>query len=395
MSDIAEVDANREISAQPRVADYVVDADVHVTPPPGMWASYLSPKFRELAPVVESDGECDYIVFEGNRRKVHLMQSQAGREFHQFKNTGRLSDMRVGGWMAPKRLEDMDRDGIDRAVVFGGGPLQTGNLDLYLDSFDAYNRWAADFCSHDPRRLYSAAFLPMVDVAQTAAMMRAARKIGAVAVNLPAFPQSAAKFNKSESQFQALTGDAGGTRQYRDAEFDPLWAVACELDMPITFHLGARVSRYMDKTNFLPDVVMGKPAMLEIPAIMIYGGVFDRFPKLRIGLIESGVGWVPWAANYMDRTWHMQRHWTECTIQHAPSHYFDQNVYASFISDPIGVELRRHPGGKNIMWSSDYPHSETTFPGSHKVIEENFRGVPEAERDWIIAGCAEKFFGLD
>jgi predicted TIM-barrel fold metal-dependent hydrolase len=134
--------------------------------------------------------------------------------------------------------------------------------------------------------------------------------------------------------------------------------------------------------------------MLEIPAIMIYGGVFDRFPKLRIGLIESGVGWIPWACEYMDRTWHMQRHWTECNIKHAPSYYFDQNMYASFISDPVGVELRHHSGCKNIMWSSDYPHSETTFPHSHKVIADNFKGVPLAERDWIIAGCAKKFYGL-
>jgi predicted TIM-barrel fold metal-dependent hydrolase len=389
-----QVDVNREIEAAARVAPDVVDADVHVTPPPTFWAEYLSPKFRGQAPTVESDGEFDFIVFEGERRKVNLMQSQAGREFNQFKNAGKLSDMRVGGWMPRQRLSDMDRDGIDKGVIFGGGPLQTGDLDLYMDSFDAFNRWQSDFCADTDGRLFGAAFLPMVDVQHTIGMMRAARKRGDVAVNLPAFPQSIDKFNKKDSIWQAMTGDVTGNRQYRDPEFDPLWAAAVELDLAVTFHLGARVSRFKDKTNFLPDVVMGKPAMLEIPAIMIYGGVFDRFPKLRIGLIEAGVGWIPWAANYMDRTWEMQRHWTECDIKHAPSFYFDQNVYASFISDPIGVELRKHPGGKNIMWSSDYPHSETTFPHSHKVIAENFKGVPDAERDWIISGCAKKFYGL-
>lgn len=388
------VDVNREFTAAPRVADYVVDADVHVTPPPTFWREYLSPKFRDRAPSVETDGEFDYIVFEGERRQVNLMQSQAGRDFNQFKNAGKLSDMRVGGWMPKQRLADMDRDGIDKGVIFGGGPLQTGDLDLYMDSFDAFNRWQSDFCADSDGRLFGAAFLPMVDVQNTIAMMRAAKKRGDVAVNLPAFPQSIDKFTKKDSIWQAMTGDVTGERQYRDPEFDPLWAAAVELDMAVTFHLGARVSRFKDKINFLPDVVMGKPAMLEIPAIMIYGGVFDRFPTLRIGLIEAGVGWIPWAANYMDRTWHMQRHWTECPIEHAPSHYFDQNVYASFISDPIGVELRHHPGGKNIMWSSDYPHSETTFPHSHEVIADNFKGVPEAERDWIIAGCAKKFYGL-
>ena len=394
MATVDNVDVNHAIQAQPRVADDVVDADVHVTPPPTFWAQYLSPKFRDRAPTVESDGEFDYIVFEGERRKVNLMQSQAGREFNQYKNSGKLSDMRVGGWMPKQRLDDMNRDGIDKAVIFGGGPLQTGDLDLHMDSFDAFNRWQSDFCADSDGRLFAAAFLPMVNAEHTISMMRAARQRGDVAVNLPAFPQSLDKFTKKDSIWQAMTGDVTGNRQYRDAEFDPLWAAAVELDMPITFHLGARVSRFKDKINFLPDIVMGKPAMLEIVGIMIYGGVFDRFPKLRIGLIEAGVGWIPWAANYMDRTWEMQRHWTECTIKHPPSYYFDQNVYASFISDPIGVELRHHPGGKNIMWSSDYPHSETTFPHSHKVIAENFKGVPKIERDWIIAGCAEQFYGL-
>ncbi len=388
------IDANRDVEAEPRVADFVIDADVHVTPPPGMWRDYLPPKFRELAPVVESDGEFDYVVFEGARRKVHLMQSQAGRSAKEYRNAGKLSDMRLGGWMAPQRLRDMDKDGVDVAIVFGGGPLQTGNMDLYTSSFGAYNRWVADFCSENPKRLKYAAFLPVMDVDQTIAMMHDAKRSGAVAVNIPAFPQTASTLNKALSQYQALSGDAQSLRQYRDAEFDPLWAAACDLDLAVTFHLGARVSRFTDKTNFLPDVVMGKPAMLEMPAIMIYGGVFDRFPNLRIGLIEAGVGWIPWAANYMDRTWDMQRYWTECNIAHPPSYYFDQNVYASFISDPIGVQLRHQPGGRNIMWSSDYPHSETTFPHSHKTIEQNFRGVPHAERDWIIAGCAKKFFSI-
>jgi predicted TIM-barrel fold metal-dependent hydrolase len=394
MTTVENVDVNHTIQAQPRVADEVIDADVHVTPPPTFWVEYLSPKFRDRAPTVESDGEFDYIVFEGERRKVNLMQSQAGREFDQYKNSGKQSDMRVGGWMPKQRLDDMNRDGIDKAVIFGGGPLQTGDLDLHMDSFDAFNRWQSDFCADSDGRLFAAAFLPMVDVQHTISMMRAARRRGDVAVNLPAFPQSLEKFTKKDSIWQAMTGDMTGNRQYRDPVFDPLWAAAVELDMPLTFHLGARVSRFKDKINFLPDIVMGKPAMLEIVGIMIYGGVFDRFPRLRIGLIEAGVGWIPWAANYMDRTWHMQRHWTECDIKHPPSYYFDQNVYASFISDPIGVELRHHPGGKNIMWSSDYPHSETTFPHSHKVIAENFKGVPLAERDWIISGCAQQFYGL-
>lgn len=390
----ADLDINRQFEAEPRFADYVVDADVHVTPPPTFWAEYLSPRFRDLAPKVESDDEYDYVVFEGARRPINLMQSQSGRTFEQYKNQGKLSDMRVGGWMVPARLDDMDRDGIDKAICFGGGPLGTGNLELYLDSFDAFNRWQSDFCKDSGGRMFACAYLTTVDVDQTVKGMHAAKARGDVAVNLPAFPQSISQFTKEGAVWQAMTGDPHGERQYRDPEFDKIWATAVELDMPITFHLGARTSRFKDKVNFLCDLPMGKPAMLEMVNILLYSGVFDRHPKLRIGLIESGVGWIPWACEYMDRAWEMQRHWTGVPNKERPSFYFDQNVYASFISDPVGVELRHKSGCKNIMWSSDYPHSEATFPHSHRAIAQNFQGVPKDEMNWIVAGCAEKFFGL-
>ena len=394
MAIVEDVDVNREIRASERFAPYVVDADQHVNPPPTMWADYLSPKFRPFAPVLESDGEFDYVVFEGSRKKLLLLSAQAGRKFDQYKSEGRLSDMRLGAWMGPQRLDDMDRDGVDLAVIFGGGPLGTGDFDLYMGSFGAYNRWVADFCSHDPRRLRHVAYIPMIDVDQSVQMLRDAKTAGATAVNIPAFPQSKARFSKRTSQEIALTGDSSGERQYRDRDFDPIWATACELDLPITVHLGGRVSRFNDKKAFLPDLPMARIAMLEVAGILIYGGVFDRFPSLRVGLIECGVGWIPWATEFMDRSWEMQRHWTECEIKNPPSYYFDQNIYASFVNDPVGVQLRHHVGCKNIMWSSDYPHSETTFPNSQQTLANNFKDVPPAERDWIIAGCAEKFFGL-
>jgi predicted TIM-barrel fold metal-dependent hydrolase len=90
----------------------------------------------------------------------------------------------------------------------------------------------------------------------------------------------------------------------------------------------------------------------------------------------------------------MQHHWVVNTIKHAPSHYFDRNVYSSFIVDPVAVRLHDLPGGKNIMWSSDYPHSETTFPHSHQSIASDLAGTSAEARDWILAGCAEKFYGI-
>jgi predicted TIM-barrel fold metal-dependent hydrolase len=376
----------------------IVDADAHVNPSHDMWADYLPANMRELAPQLEHGEDCDYIVFEGKRRKLNLISSMAGREGKDFKMHGRASDARTGGWMPKSRIEDMDTDGIDTAILFGGGPLGTTNNDLFIASFDAYNRWLADFCAYAPQRFAGVGYVPMQDVDVAIKMMRDFHARGLKAVNIPAFPMSktvsAAGGNGMDAQTRALTGDVNGDRSYADAEFDPLWKAACDLGMPITIHLGGRAVRFTEPKFFLSDLLMSKFGMGEPIAIMIYGGVFKRFPDLKLASIESGTGWLAFAANYMDETWHKQRHWVNSVLDHEPSYYMDRNIYASFIHDRVGILTRNMPGAGNIMWSSDYPHSETTFPNSMQKIEELFEGVPEADKAMIIGGRAKQLFNL-
>lgn len=387
-------------SSTPNLRRRTVDADAHIDPPHSFWKDYLPTHLQPLAPQIEAGEDCDYIVFEGKRRPVMMINNQAGREGKNFKMKGRLSEQR-DTWSPSKRLADMDLDGINAAVLFGGGPLGTTNSELFIESFRAYNRWLADFCSTDRNRLAGVAYMPMRDIDETLGLIREAAKLGFRSVNLPAFPQAADGFSTSANvgkmasgQVAALTGDPNSTRYYRDAEFDRLWAEICELDLTVTFHLGGRIPRFGDKDHFLPDLVMSKVAMAEPIAMAIYGGVFQRFPKMRWAIIESGVGWMSWMAEYMDRTWEKQRFWTESPLTEKPSFYMDQNVYGSFINDRIGVLLRDQPGGRNIMWSSDYPHSETTFPKSHDVIARDFVGVPQQDIDAIVCTRAAKLFSV-
>jgi predicted TIM-barrel fold metal-dependent hydrolase len=289
----------------------------------------------------------------------------------------------------------MDQDGIDAAVLFGGGPLGTANADLFVASFEAYNRWLGDFCRHRPDRFVGVGYVPMRDVDETVGMMRECARIGLKAINIPAFPMSrVGTLGGFDAQAQALTGDADSERSYADPEFDPIWRTACELGLPITIHLGGRIVRFTQPKWLLSDMLMSKFAMGETIAIMIYGGVFDRFPDLKLVSVESGVGWFAFAANYMDETWGKQRYWVDSRIEHKPSHYWDKNIYGSFIHDRAGIMMRGFPGAGNIMWSSDYPHSETTFPESARVIGELFHDVPADDRALILGGRAKALFGL-
>lgn len=407
MNDVADLARQPQAADGPDTSqpiDYkIVCADSHVNPPHDFWGHYMAAKWADALPKVEHAEDADYIIFEGRRRKVNLLGSSGSANAKDFKAEGRRSDMLVGGWLAAARLDDMDRDGLDAAVLFGGGPLGSSDAELYIESFMAYNRWLADYCDHDRRRLIGVGYIPLRDTAESIAMMRECKELGFNAVNIPAFPQ-AREANKTSgdtgaiasmgAQAAALTGDPFGGRGFADPEFDDFWAAAVDLDMTLTIHLGARIARFGDKKHFLPDLLMTKYSMAEPIAIMIYGGVFERHPKLRYCTVESGVGWFAHAAEYMDRTWEKQRGWTESTLSQPPSFYMDRNIYGSFINDRAGILMRDQPGAKNIMWSSDYPHSETTFPHSDQVIARDFEGVPEADRRMILCDRAKALYKI-
>jgi len=395
MSQNTAVSSSDNISPLNQSKRRIVDADAHMDPPYEMWREYLPAHLRDKAPYIEEGDDHDWICFEGNKRPVRMISNQAGKKGKDYKEFGKRSDMRPV-WLPEVRLEDMDQDGMDAAVLFGGGPLGTADQELYIASFEAYNRWLWDFCSQAPKRLVPVGYLPMRDVDETIGMIKDLAKIGYRNVNIPAFPMgnNAKKMGGFSAQANALTGSPDSDKSYIDPEFDPLWQLVSDLDISLTMHLGGRIPRFGDKKHFLPDLVMSKTAMAEPVAIMIYGGVFQRFPKLRLAIVESGVGWMAWMAEYMDRTWERQRFWTESKLEEKPSFFMDRNIYGSFIHDRVGVLNRNIPGGKNIMWSSDYPHSETTFPNSLSVIERDFEGLPSDDIDEIVCKKAEHFYSV-
>jgi predicted TIM-barrel fold metal-dependent hydrolase len=259
-----------------------------------------------------------------------------------------------------------------------------------------------DFCSADKRRLIPIGYVPMRDIDETITHITRLAGLGFKAINLPAFPQNPNGWSTTsgvkalkEGQIAALTGDPKGNLQYRQPEFNRLWSVISDLDLGISMHLGARVPRFGEKEYFLADMPMSKMAMAEPIGILIFNGIFQRFPKLRLASAESGVGWFAWYAEYCDRTWEKQRYWTESPLDHPPSHYMDHNVYGSFIQDRAGILNRTLPGARNIMWSSDYPHSETTFLHSHEVILRDCNGIPKEDVRDIICNTARRFYRLD
>ena len=118
------------------------------------------------------------------------------------------------------------------------------------------------------------------------------------------------------------------------------------------------------------------------------------FPELKLVSAENEVGWLPFYLQKLDQAREEYRYLYPVPLKLRPSEYFRRQIFATFIDDPVGVANREHVGVENIMWSSDYPHTVSTWPHSREVVERDFKGVPEDEKRLIVRGNVARLYGL-
>jgi predicted TIM-barrel fold metal-dependent hydrolase len=360
------------------MSNELISADSHVNPPPAMWAEYLPASLRDRAPRVESTDEGDFEIFEGKRKPVLGINAMAGRKPEEYSLTvRRLDEQRAGGYDPAARLEDMDKDHVRAEVIYGGGPLQTQNPELRRASHAAYNDWLADFCAADPKRLLGIAYLPCDAPELAVAEVKRASSRGLRGCVIPRFP---------------------GDGDWFAPEWDALWQAILDVGWAAAIHVGGKGRKAempsLDATGFMTDILMSKFAMAEATARFVLSGLLARYPDLNVVSVEGQLGWIPFTQYYLDHVWEKHRHWTKSTLEERPSFYFQRQVYATFMEDPVGLRERDLIGVDNIMWSSDYPHSETTWPNSQKLTREWMSDFPEAERRKILHENAERLYRI-
>jgi len=357
--------------------DRLISADSHVVPLPSFWREYLPAQLRDRAPRIESTDEGDFSVFEGRRAPVMAINSIAGKSRDgQGFSYRRFTEQLAGGHDPAARIADQERDGIAAEVLYGGGPLVTEDRELFLASHLAYNHWLADYCAHAPDRLLGVAYIPFESAAGAAAEIRRSRRSGLRGALLPAAPPFG---------------------HWWDEAWSPVWEALVETGTPAGLHVGfgfARRHRFADGPAFLTDVVMTKLEMAAPLADLIFGGVLARHPELRVISVEAYIGWLPFVAEYVDHAYRVHRYWNDVGLAEAPSFYLRRQVYATFIEDPVGLRERHAFGVDNIMWSSDYPHGESTFPDSRGFVERAFAGVPPEETRKIVYENARRLYHL-
>jgi len=324
--------------------------------PHDLWTERLPARVRQRGPrVADQNGgtwwTCDGAVIGPFRlASGYSAISRAGID----DDGSRASDPRL-------RLQDMDRDGVYASVIYGPNlfGLPIADAELKATVLAGYNDWALEFNRYAPERLCV----------------------------LPVLPTHAPEAAVVELERVARLGHRGAIispYEFRctDPEWDRMWSAAEATGLPVSFHIGQGTSqvRVAPGSWELAAFAAVGPMQLDEPlAMMIYSGVLERHPGLRLVLAESGIGWLPYFVRRMDQT--AEKHVSKAQdyrLQAKPSEIFRRQVYATFEEEPLGPSLLPLLGPDNFMWASDYPHPDSTFPHSRDAIAEAFAGLDAA-----------------
>jgi predicted TIM-barrel fold metal-dependent hydrolase len=367
----------------------VVDADGHILEPLNLWLDYIDPAYRDRAPqlVTNANGkqqlQIDTMMAGSAERGLGAIGAIGARDGHVIADGFEYSQGRAGGFDPHARIPDMDMDGIDAAFLYPSiGLFVGGVVDPKLAGAicRAYNRWLADYCKPYPDRLFGVAMLPMQDVDQAIEEMTFARK-------------------ELGMRGGFLRPNPYNNRLIHDPIYEPFWSAAEELDFSIGFHEGAApgmpqvgVDRFNGRGA--QHIISHTMEMMLAALSMIWGGVCERHPKLRVGFLESGGGWIaPWL-DRMDRHFDDQG-FNDSGLKTRPSEIFQRNCWISFEPVEGGLHyLADYIGPHKIMWATDYPHPDGFFPGAPKMIEKQLAGLSAETKRQVMAGGAMGFYGL-
>ncbi len=368
----------------------VVDADGHILEPLDLWDRYIDPKFRDRAPrlIVDNKTGKQCLVMEehivGNQgRGIGGIGAVGARQGVVAADAMEYQDGKPGGFDPHKRIPDMDADGIDAAFLYPSLGLFSGAIHdpaLAAAVCRAYNRWLADYCKPYPDRLFGVAMLPMQDVDLAIAEMT---------------------FAKKELGFKGgfIRPNPYNNKMINHPDYEPFWAAAEDLDFSIGFHEGAAagmpqvgIDRFEGRGA--RHIITHTMEMMLACLAVIWGGVCEKHPKIRIGFLESGGGWIaPWL-DRMDRHFDDQG-FNDSGLKTRPSELFQRNCWISF--EPVEGSLKvlaDYVGSHKIMWATDYPHPDGFFPGAPDMVRQQIAGLSPETQHNVLAGGSMGFYGL-
>lgn len=333
----------------------IIDIDGHVREADDLWERYLDAPFRVRAPKIQRvpNGQMLFLL-EGDR--YHRKPDES--PFHVKRDGSQANPKRELAMDPQARLKDMDLEGIECAMLFPSAALYLPSVEeeAYAAALcRAYNNWLFDYRRADPRRLLAVAVIPMQEIqAAVAETRRAVLELGAKGIFVRPNPVKG--------------------RMLDDPYYDPLYRTLQELRVPLMVHEGsgaylptAGVDRFPGQWFFTHTISHPFEQMLASLSL-IGNGALERFPELKVVFLESGAGWLPYWLWRMDEHYELlpfQAPW----LKMKPSDYFRRQCYVSceVDEDHLGATVQAL-GADHVLFASDYPHWDATFPGAPKAL---------------------------
>lgn len=339
--------------------------DSHTLEPHRLWKDALPARLADRAPWTErADG----------RETVYVDGQVMRRDPISFTDAMRPP----GAEDVTVRLTDLDDQGVWGEVVFPSRGFWTSNMsdpELARECARAWNDWcAADFMSASPR-LVPTAIISVLDTDDAVAELQRAVGLGFQTVYLPSAPPP--------------------DRLYNSDVWEPLWSAAQEANVPIAFHIGTGTAPLVmvrgaggAVINYVETTVPGQRVVTH----MVASGALDRHPRLRIFIAEAGAAWVPALADRMEEGYRQHDMFVRPKLSRSPRDIVFEQVYTSFQHDRTALEAVAYMGYDKVMWGSDYPHLEGTFPNTQKVLHGLFADVDETVRRRVTEGTFAELF---
>ncbi len=364
----------------------VIDADGHICEPEVVWTDYTRAAFRDRVLQVRTENGESFVAVEGRDRR-----GEGPGPANACIPGGMAPDARVtwadilpGSWNPAARLEVMAEEGIDRALLFPSIHLLWGDIhdpEVAAETCRAYNNWMGDFCRESPERLFGMGIVPLQSPALAVAEARRLRALG-----LSGFISRPERYN--------------GVALY-DAEFDPLWQVAVDDGLALAIHgsFGSRMPGFSTgryEGNVFYDHMIAHPfGQMAVMMDLVAGGVLDRYPNLRVGFFESGLGWIPYWLDRLDEHFEVMGHHTPW-LKRRPSEIFASQCFVSMEADEVeGLAwMRGRELGHCVLWGSDYPHFDSTYPGAYAAAAETFAAAGTGVAEQVVLSNPARFMGI-
>ncbi|MBT5191634.1 MAG: amidohydrolase [Rhodospirillaceae bacterium] len=360
----------------------VISADSHIQEPPELYSEWLDAKFRDRAPrTVSRDGKTFVLVDGKKPRRIDLADERANeedqdREFRSDPTGGRDVDL---------RLKDMARDGVMAEVIYPNSSLAlylSPNAGYQYAVALAYNDWLIQNFSAHKNQFAPVGIVPVIDIGDAVAEVQRVAKLGYRAIKVP------------------LTV---ANRPYNLPEYEPLWSAIEETGLVLSLHAFAEAQDYYPEDWGEDEGVGGALIFMAMSmargqypvAELIASGALQRHPDMKFVVVECGAGWLAWLLHVLDEQVDKKHMWIRPQLEMKPSEFFRRQGAITFSDDPIALRCLDMIGAETLLWGSDYPHDEGTFPNSQEVIARTFADVAAADKRKIVHDDARRIYGFD